>query len=577
MPKALSTLAVGNKIEIPVNSAFQSRFGSKIVFTVADKNHTGYPSGAVTLITNNIIQILASDGAEPSNSDSSRKTNGNNRHIYSNILSWLNSNANAGAWYSAKHSADAPPSSANVNSGNYYDTWAGFLAMVPAQFVNALMDTTLTVAKATVDGGSYETFTSKMFLASNTEVNLANEGGIAEGVKLALFSDNNSRLAYPTAECVSNSNGYTNANYGTSKAWYWWLRTPYVSYSSSVRYVSPDGTLYNGYAYYGNYGLRPLCNLPSDILVSDTTNASGNYEIIWNTPPTPPTGITVPGSAVSTQPINVSWGASTDPDGDSITYILERRYNSGSYTQVTNTAGLTFTETVSAAWNTIQYRVKARDSFGNESAYVTSGTVAVIHNQPPVISGNNGDLGVKNGDFAYNYTVTDADGDAVTVVEKVGSSTIRSYTVVLGQQNSANVAGNTFLMLSNGQHTLTITATDSANNSAVRTMTFTKQISALSIVLSSPLEADVQPTRANIVVTREIPAGAAFKVEATNNPFDPSPTWEDCTNAVLQGVAFVFTNTVNAALQKGMNVRVTVNRNAAIGACWISGIGGNFE
>ena len=38
-----------------------------------------------------------------------------------------------------------------------------------------------------------------MFLASTTEVGLANENGIAEGSRLALFSNDASRVAYPTA------------------------------------------------------------------------------------------------------------------------------------------------------------------------------------------------------------------------------------------------------------------------------------------------------------------------------------------------------------------------------------------
>ena len=94
-------------------------------------------------------------------------------------------------------------------------------------------------------------------------------------------------------------------------------------------------------------------------------------------------------------------------------------------------------------------------------------------------------------------------------------------------------------------------------NSAVRTLTFTKSIAGFVITLSAPLEADSQPTRANVKVTRDIPAGGTFKVEVTNNPFDASPVWEDCTNAVVQGVAHVFTNKINTAAQYGMNIRVT--------------------
>jgi len=361
----------------------------------------------------------------------------------------------------------------------------------------------------------------------------------------------------------------------------YWTCTPFSTerngYKSFVRSVYTSGALSSYNACIGYGGVRPLCNLKSDILVSDSTNSRGNYEFQWNAAPSTPDGISVPESCYSTQNITVTWGASTDPDGDAITYVLERSVNNGSYTKVTETAARTFTEVVSTSWNTIKYRVKARDTYGNESAYVTSSAVPVIHNQPPVISGQNADLGTKSGDFSYKYTVTDPDGDTVTVVEKVDETTLRSYTPTLGEENTMNVTGHDFTALSNGAHTITITATDTVGNKAVRTLTFTKQISGFVITLAAPLEAQAQPTRANVKVTREIPAGATFKVEATNNPFDPSPAWEDCTNAVIQGVAHVFENTINTAVKFGMNIRVTVERGDAISACWVSSIGGNFE
>ena len=482
MSKKLSTLGVGTTFEVPVKSAYRSFLGDYVVFKMADKNHSGYPSGAITLITDKIIALLCSDAKEPNNSDSNRRSYGNNRHIHSNILQWLNSNAAAGKWYSAKHGQDAPPSSANVwDNVNPYDTWAGFLAMLDDDFVAALMTTTLTVAKNTVtDGGSYETFTAKMFLASTTEVGLANENGIAEGSKLALFSDNTSRLAYCTQAAIDKSNYGSDPT--TSQAWYWWLRTPHSGNSFNVRIVSTSGALNYYNAFHGYWGVRPLCNLKSDILVSDSTNSRGNYEFQWNAAPSTPDGISVPESCYSTQNITVTWGASTDPDGDT-----------------------------------------------------------------------------------------------VTVVEKVDETTLRSYTPTLGEENTMNVTGHDFTALSNGAHTITITATDTVGNKAVRTLTFTKQISGFVITLAAPLEAQAQPTRANVKVTREIPAGATFKVEATNNPFDPSPAWEDCTNAVIQGVAHVFEKTINSAVKFGMNIRVTVERGDAISACWVSSIGGNFE
>jgi hypothetical protein len=578
MPQALSALAVGAKVEVPVNSAYQSRFGAKLVFKIADKNHTGYPSNSVTLITERIIQLMAFDAMEPTNTISDRKTYGNNRYLHANLLSWMNSNAAAGAWYSAKHTYDAPPTNANVNSGwNDYDTWAGFLAMMDANFVAAIQNTTVTTARNTVaDGGGSESVTSKFFLASTTEVGLANENGIAEGSLLALFSNDASRVAYPTTQAVSNSE-YTNASLNASSGWYWWLRTPYSSNARSVRNVNASGALYNYNAFYGYYGIRPLCNLQSGILVSDSVNGDGNYTFVYNTAPTAPPNITAPGQAFSGQNISLSCGASTDAEGNAITYIWERAYNGGAYVQVQSSSERTFSEMVSSAWNTLQYRVKASDGTSS-SAYTSSGTITVIHNQPPAISGSNGDLGVKREGFGYDYTVTDADNDTVNVVEKLDGAAIATKNgIVLGAQQTAQIDGNNFTALTNAQHTIAIQATDSAGGITTRTLTFTKAISGFVIELAEPYEVSAQPTRCFITINRDIPAGGTMKVEACNNPFDVAPTWEDCTAAVISSLAYVFQNNVNTATQRGLSVRVTVERGTALTTCWVSGIGVNFE
>ena len=46
------------------------------------------------------------------------------------------------------------------------------------------------------------------------------------------------------------------------------LDTPNSSNAYNVRNVNSDGTLNNDNAYNGNWGVRPLCNLKSEILVS---------------------------------------------------------------------------------------------------------------------------------------------------------------------------------------------------------------------------------------------------------------------------------------------------------------------
>lgn len=62
---------------------------------------------------------------------------------------------------------------------------------------------------------------------------------------------------------------------------------------------------------------------------------------------------------------------------------------------------------------------------------------------------------------SYEYTVTDADGHQVDVVEMLDGVTLRSYTVTLGQTNTLTIASEGRpLKVVNGSHTLKIVATD---------------------------------------------------------------------------------------------------------------------
>jgi len=517
------------------------------------------------------------DGIEANSADSNRRLYGNNRYLWANLRRWLNSNANAGQWYSAAHPTDAPPNATNISSGNHFEAWAGFMQLFPNDFLEAMLDTTLTVARNTViDGGGSETVTDKFFLASTTEVGLANENNIVEGTRFALFSDNPSRIAIPTQECVSNANGYTSGSFNTTGGWHWWLRTPLSGSSCYVRGVNTAGGLAVNDAYNGSLGLRPLCNLPSAILVSDTVNSRGNFEIIWKQPPTPPDGITVSDPVRSNQNATISWGESTQDDGDPVSYILERQFNSGAFSEITRTDELSATDAILKEWNTVRYRVRAI-SGTLESAPTSSSILTVVHNQPPDISGQDENIGVKNTGFGHEYVVTDYENDPTTVAEAVNGAFKKSFDVVLGATNTAEVQGHDFAKLAIGNHELTITAQDDKNNTTVRTLTFTKQVDGFTILVTPPLEALEIPSRASIVVQREIPTGAFFKVELCNNPYDSNPFWEDATMSVLNGTVYVFINKVQTAIDFGLGIRITAQRNNAIGPCWVSSIGGNFE
>lgn len=541
---------------------------------MADKNHAGYPSNSVTLVTNQIIKMLCFDATEPSNGNSDRRGYGNNRYIYSNLRQWLNSPAAAGQWYTAQHSADQTPDSSHVWNGvNPYSGLAGFLNAFTANERAALLNTTITVGKSSTDGGGTETCTDKIFPLSCTEVALS--GDHVCGSKLAIFSDNNSRIATVTASCVANSN--YSSNPGSGAAWYYWLRDAYAGSAGDARRVSTDGTLnWNG-ACYGSDGLRPACNLSSDLLISDSVDSDGCYTVIYNQAPTAPSSITVPSEVLGGENLSISWAASTDPDGNLSGYVLERKVGSGTWAQIYKGSSRSYTDAITYGWTSVQYRVKAYDTAGAESAYTTSAVRTVTNNRPPVISGSDTDLGsFTTTPPSYEYTVTDADGHQVTVVEKLDTTTLRTYTATLGDTNELEITADQWLKLLNGDHTLTITATDAKNESTVRTLSFDKAMHSVEFEQTVAMAADDMPTKALVNIQGSFPTGSTLQVWICNNGNDAEPTWEDITTKALTSQKHFFTNQTKTAASWGVKIKVKLLRGSAEGDCYIQSVGGNF-
>lgn len=571
MAQKISSLPVGAKVK----DNLSKYNGKPVIWKVADKNHSGYPSNTVTLISDKILSIKAFDGKESRNSDSNRQSNGNNYYKYSNLLQWLNSGSNS--WYSAQHGADAPPNSSNT-AYNPYDSEPGFLYNFSSDFKNAMVSTSLKTARHSLDGGGSETVTSKIFLASTTEVGLANEAGIAEGTKLALFDGDTSRKAYPTAEAVSKSN-YTSSSLNANSPWYYWLRTPYTSASYYVRFVHHDGSLGWNYAYYGYNGVRPLCNLKSEILVSNTQDTDGAYTIEWNQPPTTPTSIDISTKVQAGKTVEITWGSSTDPEGNSVGYILERKVDSGSYSNIYKGINRSYTDTITKGWQTVTYRVKAYDNYGSESGYRTSSQRTVNNNADPVItSTSNSNLGTKAGAFNLRYSVSDSDaGQTLTVNEYLNGVQKRSFNATSGSNYSFNISSTEWQEILNGTQRIKIVVTDSEGGRSEKEFAFTKNENEILFELKTPLNSDAMVTKALLTLIGQIPSGAISKIEICNNGYDSNPTWEDVTTKVERGSKIFLTNKTKTASKWGVNIRVSVKRNGASGECYIASTGGNFE
>lgn len=503
----------------------------------------------------------------------------------------------------------------------------------------------------------------KIFLLSGYEVGFTtsvNQYFPVDGAKLAYFLSGNDSAAQQKR--VAKLNG---------SATDWWLRSPYTNSTNYVWGVSSDGN----YDYWGassSYGVRPALVLPSTLLVSDdgsistntapttppsitipssisggstitvswgaSTDAEGNLEgyiveksvdggsqwsqiyqgsalsttntvtfgtptvmyrvkaydseglesgyktsnqvtVINNTAPSAPPSITVPLTVIGGESLTVTWTASSDTDGNLEGYILQRKVGTGEWTQVFQGNALSYQDTITKGWTSVQYRVAAYDTYDAQSAWTTSETRTVDNNTAPVITcdtPSGSDLGTKSSGFTVNYSVDDADGDDVTVTEKMDSTTKRTFEATLEATNQFQVTGTYFQQLLNGQHTMKMVAQDAGGKSTEYSLTFTKSVTSCSITMTEPMEADDQITIMAMSVTGDIPADADFQVLVTNNAKDSSPVWEDATSEVKSGANYLFENQT-AANGFAFNFKVIASRGPSGTGGHISSIQGGFQ
>lgn len=212
------------------------------------------------------------------------------------------------------------------------------------------------------------------------------------------------------------------------------------------------------------------------------------------------------------------------------------------------------------------------------STLLVSDDGTVSTNTAPAINASSTNLGEKNAPFDFNYTVTDADGDTLTVTEKLDGKTTKTRTGVasgtaLTFEQVADAAG--FQRVLNGSHTLTVEVSDGKKSTSLNA-TFTKSVTSASVTLTTPLAVDGDITVAILQVTGSIPDDAVFKAEVTNNANDPSPVWQDATEEVHKGTNIVFANST-AANGAAFNFRVSVSRSASGPGGYIEVVSGAFQ
>ena len=246
-----------------------------------------------------------------------------------------------------------------------------FLGLLETDIQNAIKQVKIPYRNGTGSGGTTASgangLSTKIFLLSGYEVGWTTSDS-------QNFPVDGAKLDYFTASSSGNSKRIANLN-GT--ATYWWLRSPCTSGTGYVWHVYSSGDC--NFWYCGNtYGVRPALVLDSLLSVSDDGSVQTNVA------PTTPSSITVPSSIMGGTTITVSWGESTDADGNLAGYKVERSTNGGSsWTQIYQGTATSTTNNVAFGTASVMYRVKAYDDAGEESAYKTSSQVTVVNNTAP--------------------------------------------------------------------------------------------------------------------------------------------------------------------------------------------------
>ena len=248
-----------------------------------------------------------------------------------------------------------------------------FLNLFDNDIKNAIKQVKIPYQNGTGSGGSVASgangLSCKIFLLSGYEVGFSTSDS-------SYFPRDGAKLSYFSSGTGSAANNKRIANYNGS-ATNWWLRSPYTNGTYYVWYVSSSGSG-NRWDCGSTCGVRPALVLDSSLSVSDDGSVQTNQ------PPTTPSSISVPENISGGSTITISWGASTDPDGNLEGYIVERSDNGGSsWSQIYQGNATSTQNSVAYGTQSVMYRVKTYDSNGEQSGYRTSSQVEVINNTAP--------------------------------------------------------------------------------------------------------------------------------------------------------------------------------------------------
>lgn len=276
-------------------------------------------------------------------------------------------------------------------------------------------------------------------------------------------------LPAPVSSDLDSTLNTTDENSAHNALWHWagvysWCQETYSGNSSSrarrgfdsARYWSYNNATYQ----HANVGFRPVLEvLNTDPLISDSDRDLGdknsNFTITY-----------------------------TVDDSDSGDVLTATESSDGqttkSFAPTRNSVNTITVPVDELSLGSHTVKVVVTDGQGGTATRTWTFTRT---NAAPTISGTDTNLGDKNLGFTYQYTVDDADGDTLTVVEALNDETLRTINnAPRGEALNVTVTGEKLYSLSlNSVNTITITVTDGKGGTAYRRLTFKRTNSAPAI------------------------------------------------------------------------------------------------
>ena len=187
------------------------------------------------------------------------------------------------------------------------------------------------------------------------------------------------------------------------------------------------------------------------------------------------------------------------------------------------------------------------------------------------------DLGQLTSKPSISYSVSDNEGDTITVTEKLNGEVIREFTATSNTNYTITLTDEFWLTCGKDTNTIEISASDVNGGTSYKYITFKRQVNKVQITTKNPIETDAAATK--IMVSPDWDkTGCTGKVEVCNNGFDENPTWEDMTTMAALNRPYVFTNKTKTAAKWGIKIRLTLTKNQGYtGEVAIYGFGGAFE